>query len=440
LSIRGVDISNTGDEDDEWKALDVVTVEVDVENNGNDDVSKVMVEIGLFDSAGRNRINDLDFTNADEEKIDLGRIRDGDRETVTFEFKVPADVDFDSYKLAVKAYSDDLKEQNECADSSSDLDNNFYQSIDIIEENDEGKFIAFDNIKLSSDRAVCGDSVTLTFDVFNIGDEDQDQVRVNVFNRALKIDSSQEIKSGLDTGDDKQLTFTFTVPQGLTDGIYVIEVTSEYDYRSGVYRQDSDDIFPVILTLIGCQPSASSGRIASITASLASEARAGEQLVVRSSITNLGNSAVTFAVNARGYDSWASLDSVSQRTVLLEAGQTTDVTFTFDVDESASGQKSFFIDASSGSQVESREVSVLIEKNVSRFSDLIGNNALIWIIAIIVFLEIALLAMLNILKVVKDMDFLSCNQQCVKYIIVIQMVIVILFYYRQIRFSNTGKE
>ena len=59
--------------------------------------------------------------NADEEKIDLGRLNDGDEETVIFTFRVPPDFDAGSYKLAVKAYSDasNSGENLECTEKNS---------------------------------------------------------------------------------------------------------------------------------------------------------------------------------------------------------------------------------------------------------------------------------------------------------------------------------
>ncbi len=93
LTIRNIDITSSGDEDLEWKLVDKVDVEVKVENNGDNDIDDVQIEIGLFDSEGRNVVNDLDFDNTDEEQADIGNLNDGDDETVTFSFRVPADFD-----------------------------------------------------------------------------------------------------------------------------------------------------------------------------------------------------------------------------------------------------------------------------------------------------------------------------------------------------------
>src|SRR3989344_1724003 len=117
----------------------------------------------------------------------------------------------------------------------------------------------------------------------------------------MKLDLSSEIRNNVDSGDKESISFTFTVPQGLTDKTYNLALESEYDYRNGVYRQSSDESTNVQIKIIGCTPSSSSTRVASISASLESEARAGEDLVVSSRITNTDSKSRNFVVDATDY-------------------------------------------------------------------------------------------------------------------------------------------
>ncbi len=388
LSIRDVEISSSGEDDEEWRPLDEIEVEVEVQNVGNDDIDDVVVELGLFDSEGDNLVGDLDFDTRDEEILELGDLRDGRRESVVFRFKVPADIDTGDYKLAVKAFSEDLGESKECTDISGDLDNSIFQDIKIEQEDDEGKFIAFDNIKLTPEEATCGDTVSLRTDVFNIGDEDQDQVKVNLFSRELNLSLSQEIRSDLDVGDKDSLSFLFTVPQGLSDRTYNLELTAEYDYRNGNYREESDESTKVPLRVFGCTPRPSTGtgaRLASITATLESAAVAGDEMIVRARITNIGQNTTSFIVDAEGYEDWAELKDISDRLVTLRAGESKEVTFTFDISEETQGEQTFVIRTQSGASIDEREVSVNIEEGEAepRFRFNFGDNSLVWIIGII---------------------------------------------------------
>lgn len=388
LEIRNVDLQNDGSGGDEdWQLLDDITVEVEVKNVGSDNINDVFVEIGLINSDGDDVINDMDFDNSDEEQFDIGKINDGDKEVIEFKFKVPADFEDGTYKLIVKAYSDDEGEENVCDDTSADLDNDYYSLIDIERESDSGKFIAFNKITLKPTEVTCGDTVILTTDVFNIGDEDQDQVKVNLFGSTLNVNLDKELRSDLDQGDKESISFTFVVPQNAENKLHNLDLTAEYDYKSSTdtYRESSDDSTRVTLNVIGCSEAPQS--MASISAALDSVAKAGEPLVVRATIKNLQSSTLSFALDSVGHESWGTLDSISQRLVTLDSGKETQVVFTFTPNKDVSGQKSFTIKAQSGSSIETRDVVVNIEaaaKSGFLTGSVIGSgNTLIWTIGII---------------------------------------------------------
>lgn len=253
LKIKNVDINNEGEgKDDEWKLLDTIEVEVEVENDGDDDIDDVMVEIGLFDSNGDNVINDVYFDNSDEEEVDIGDLNDGDEETVRFKFRVPADMEDGNYKLAVKTYSDKLGEGVACDDGSSDLSDDLYERISIDREDDEGNFIAFEDVVLTSTQATCGDLISLGTDVYNIGDEDQDQVRINLRSLELGIDESYEITNDLDQGDKEEVRIDFQIPTNAQNKTYMLELSSQYDYRNGIYRESSDNSISLPILVVNC--------------------------------------------------------------------------------------------------------------------------------------------------------------------------------------------
>jgi hypothetical protein len=252
LSIERVDISSSGDDDLDWRPLDEITVEVRVENlNEDDDMKEVTVVLGLYNENWKNVIGDMDFSNADEESIEIGTVDNGDDATVTFTFKVPADFNFDDgteYQLAVKAYSDKTGESKECVDSTDDFEaGNLYEEVSIDRQDDEDRFMAFDQIELSQEEATCGDVITLDAQVYNVGDSDQDELTVILGNKALKVAQQRDFKNGLDMDDSATVSFEFVVPQGLKDGFYTLELSAEYEDGS------SEDITPIVLKVIGCE-------------------------------------------------------------------------------------------------------------------------------------------------------------------------------------------
>ena len=389
LSISDVEINNEGSgEDDEWNLLDEITIEVTIDNDGNDDVDDIMVQLGFFDSNGKNIADELDFLDSgDDEEIDLGRLRDGDEETVTFNFKVPADFDDGNYKLAIKAFSDDLGEANECTDRASDLSDSTFESISVDRETDSGKFIDFDEVVLNPSQATCGDNIELEFDISNIGDEDQDQVKVNLVGRELSVDLSQEIRSNLDQGDSESLRFSFRIPDNAKDGNYVLRINAEYDYRNGDYRESSEEDETVSLRVVGCSATSNgngtTGRIASINAALDSRAIAGQDMIVKATITNLATQEATLIISATDFEDWAELNSISQRIITLLPGETKEVTVNLKIKSGTSGEQTFKLEARSGESVESREVIVEDIEGSQGFSFDFGGNSLIWIIGAI---------------------------------------------------------
>ncbi|MEK6855450.1 MAG: putative S-layer protein [Nanoarchaeota archaeon] len=390
LSINDVEIDNQGEgSDDEWNLLDIIDVNVEVENKGNVDVDNVVVEIGLFDSSGVNQVNDLDFENVDEEEIEVGDLRDGEDDSITFRFRVPADIEDGGYRIVVKAFGDDVGESNECTDK---FDSKTFEDINIERESDEGKFIAFEEMVVTPSELTCGDTASLTLDVFNIGDEDQDQVKVNLLSTELKVEEFIEIKNDLDSGDKETINFDFVVPQNVQDKTYQLRLNADYDYSRGDYRESSEGDTLVAVKVIGCSPvtGGGEGRISAINAVLDSDAKAGSEIVVRGSVTNVGSERASFIISALDYDSWASLDSISERILQLNPGESKDVRFTFNANEDAEGENSFVIEVRAGDKIETREVSVDIEGGIPTSGGVtglagldLGDNGLIWVIGIV---------------------------------------------------------
>ena len=387
LDINSIDINNKGNgEDDSWDLLDEVEVEVEIENTGDESLRDVNVRLGLFDSSGKDVAGDLEFSNTDEDIIEVGTLNSGKDETVKFTFVVPADFEDGSYKLAIKTYSSKQGESSVCADESGDLSNDIYESVSVNRETDEGRYIAFDNIQVIPSEATCGDVVTITADVYNIGDEDQDRVRINLYNKDLGINTDVEITSGLDTGDKETVTFDITIPSGAIDKSYNMQLSSSYDYRSGSYRQESDKSEDFALKVIGCgNVPASGSRTASITARLDSDAKPGQEMTVRATITNLASQYSSFVISATDYESWAELSSISDRIVGLNPGESKEITLKFNVNREASGTQTFAIEAKNGNNVESRDVEVnLGAASAGGLGGInLGNNGLIWVIGAI---------------------------------------------------------
>ena len=143
-----------------------------------------------------------------------------------------------------------------------------------------------------------------------------------------------------------------------------------------------DDSRKVVFEVSGCQPKPEVKPLA-LSAELQSEAVAGKQMVVKTTIKNQGTVPLTFVVNATGYSEWALLDKQSDKVVTLSPSASKDITFTFNVSKSAVGEQAFAIQTNTGSQSQSQEVAVTFPAQSKSVWSTLSENKLAWIIGLI---------------------------------------------------------
>ncbi|NCO11010.1 hypothetical protein CO038_04265 [Candidatus Pacearchaeota archaeon CG_4_9_14_0_2_um_filter_39_13] len=404
LNIKTLNIDNLGNGNgNEWELLDDIEVEVEIENTGIEDIDDVELVFGFFDDNGNDVSDEFDWSSADEESVDLGKIRDDSEKTHTFKFKVPADfadIGEGEYKLAIKAYSRDLGEDVECIDSGTKLDKDFYESVDIVLEDDDEKFVIIDNIRFDNEQLICGETASGEFTVYNVGDDSQERIRVTMRNEDLSLNQIFEITSDTDVGESETIEFSFLVPKGIDSGKYFIEYISDYDYDNGVYDTRSKDRFTGVLDIISCAGSSGTGGKASIIASLVSDAVPGEEIIVEATITNIGTQESEFRVSALGFQSWADLESISSEVFTLDSGESKDITITLNVDEDASGTQTFTIQTISGGTVDSRDLEVNFPEKGKGFTGFsiegLTGSGYVWLLVLVNVILIVLIVLVAV--------------------------------------------
>jgi hypothetical protein len=378
-----VEVTNeVGDKDDIWRPLDTVTVEVKFKNDKDkdldeNDLSDVMFALGLFKKGTTIDVaEDLQWISEDENEVEVGDVDAGDDYTHVFEFKInPSDIDSGDYLLMVKAYPDG-DEDAYCIDSSSDLSSTYYQEISVEGESDKDKVVIVDVDSLEQPvEALCGEEVSLTVDVWNIGqdDFDDDQVKVVLINTELGLNLEQTVDVG--AGDKEEVTFTFTVPKGAEETEYDLMLQTFYDYDEDdeEYDRESEEQFPVQLKVEGgCvfDPKLTT------SADLTSGGKAGQEMVVKVTVTNTDSVTRTFTVGSSAYDTWAKLVKFSPETLTIAAGESAEVELTFLVNSDVEGTKTFSLDLTNeNDKVIPQPVEVLVEK--AGFSLFPGTGAIV---------------------------------------------------------------
>ncbi|MEK6760579.1 MAG: putative S-layer protein, partial [Nanoarchaeota archaeon] len=361
------------DNDNEWFPLDTITVDVDIDNNGPKDIDNVALGWGLYDKTSQKWV-------IDDEESDFD-LNDDDTESKSLTFKLDEDVDeFDSsHEYVFYAWANG--EDNEAVDPALDATCD-YASQDVEMQIEE--FVILDNVQYP-DAAQCTEEVTITGDVWNLDDNDQDDVYVLVTNVALGLKEQRMEVGDIDSLENTPFEFMFKVPEGLDEKTYPI-MFDVYDDHDDVYENsfNEESSFMVPLTVKGsCGASAGS---ATVSATLESGGKAGEAMVVKTTVTNKGTKTATFTVNAAGYSAWASGASVSEDSFTLEAGKSKDVSITLQTKDDAKGEQTLNVEVLSGSElVMTQPVSVMVQGSSAGFLSAITGNAVgdgksLWII------------------------------------------------------------
>ncbi|HTZ42064.1 MAG TPA: putative S-layer protein [Candidatus Omnitrophota bacterium] len=349
LEVKRIDFTNNGlspigitfGNDNNWFPFENITAEVQVRNNGGDNINDITLNWGIWDTQSHQwviEMNDLKSFN----------LKSDSTKTLTIPFRIDNKMDMDltdlvdgqHYQFYVTATGD--------VDNSSDLQtstNNLKDASIVIENN----FIILNNVQ-TPDTVQCGSTVDITADAWNMA-EDQNDVYVNVYNKDLGI--NQDITLGdINAFDKVPLDFTFTVPKNANEAKYPL-VFTVYDENNDVYETDfnsNDAIFTVPVTVQGNCVYATAATT-QVTAQLESGGSAGQPLVFTANIRNTGTKDAVYTFNVAGYSAWSELGEVTPSNVTIAAGQSQDVSVTLNVDRDAVGQKTFNFEVYSNGQL-----------------------------------------------------------------------------------------
>ena len=370
-------LTGFGDNDEYWYPLDKVEVEFTVENNGDWDVKNIEVQACLFDKEADECIMDEEDMDLNNDDFDL----DSDDEQL---IKLTFQVDVEKLTAGNNDYILYLKAVGEVDDSDSTYDGNetgisTSKSIKII-TNDE--LVVLDNVKFVANSVSCGGTVQVTGTAWNVGEDDESDVYVKVYNSELGINQQVEI-GDIDSFDNEDFSFTLKIPSTAKEGTTYELGFSVYDDSDDIFETDDEDqakFFYDLTVTEGC----STVPTALVTASLQSEAKSGQELTVKATIVNTGSTSNTFNLALNGYNTWASLVSMDQNTLTLSAGEAKEVLIKLKVNEDISGDQTFNIGLTQGTKSLSQPVSVSIAKkqgiSLPNFAGLLGGNSWIWII------------------------------------------------------------
>lgn len=376
VDIQDISVDGFGEDDEFWYLFDEIEVEVEITNKNDDEkIKDIEIEWGLYSESADEWVIELD----EEDEIDLKK---DSEDTITFTFQLDDDMDVDiedieggdlTLYVVAKGEEQEEPEFDVCASDS--------QTVELRTEDD---FIILNNIRFT-ESVTCGETVEVTADVWNIGEGDQEDVYVVIDNDDLGLNNKRIDIGDVDALDREKLEFTFELPEDAEES-YQLKFTV-YDEDDDVFENDEDDKAEFNKRLeVSDRSSCKVPETIAMTASIESEAVAGKEMVIKATLTNIGDEERTYQVILTGYDSWASLDSYSPTTVTLGAGESQDITVTMVPNKDAAGDNEFIVQTVYSGNIEEQKISVPVEASRSwltggAIGSAFGDNWFVWMIA-----------------------------------------------------------
>lgn len=332
------------DTGDDFNVGETFKLKLKITNEDNDDPHDIIVEADLYD------LTDNEFLEVgDEYSI---TIQEDDSETIYMNLTIPSDTDENnSIAVYVRAYidDDDYAEDEQCKEASVNID---------IERQKHD--IMIDSFTLASSSASCGSTVDAIVGITNVGKNDEDSVKIRVYNNLLGIDTSKIIED-FESEDDSEQPLTVSIPLNLTAGNYTLTAEVSFDYRSSTYHDSNTQTAAIELKGANCVGPAGAST-ATVSATNNSVVLAGSQLLIPVTITNTGTAQQTFILTISGYESWATSNNVTS-SLTVDAGSSKLAYVSLTPRTNSSGLQSLTLTTTYGGKTDSKTVSVNVQKS-----------------------------------------------------------------------------
>ena len=390
LRVEDVKVTEGFGDDDYWYPYDVIEVELEIENNGNWDIDNIEVEWALYTTAGKKIMDDTlnDFN-----------LKDGKDEVVTFTFKLDEDIDDFENEDAVLYISarGEIDDNDAGIHDGEDTCDSEKIETEVIADDD---FLILDDFRINGVELdeltfneydlTCGQEITITTDVWNIGSEDFEDVSIQVYNSVLGINEILEI-GDVDSFENTEVSFSLTLPKDVNSKWYTLKI-GIYDDDNDLFENSKDDEseFDVLFKLGGTCGLAEPV----ISAELLTEAIENQEMTIKVTVKNPGTKDVSYRLNAVGFSGWAELIEISDENINLNAGESREVLFKFKTTKESAGERFFDIEIFADNKLITKQPVVVsieeVENNAREFFQknwkllVIGLVNLILIIAIII--------------------------------------------------------
>lgn len=213
--------------------------------NGYTDEEKLKIE-DITVTATIAEIDDGDDLDSD---VDIEEIKPEKDKAVTFTFEVPYLVEQDTYDIDVEVEGED--------ENGTDQSFSWTFYLDVEKEKNQ---LVFTKAALENEALKCGDTASLNIAILNIGEEDEEDVKLDIKNSDLGIDLKDTFSLEGDTVDEEaeySKTFEIKIPKDAKQGEYPVPIKAVYNDGSSTETKTvtmSIGACPVVLppVVLGC--------------------------------------------------------------------------------------------------------------------------------------------------------------------------------------------
>tara|TARA_Y100000034_G_scaffold136687_1_gene214939 strand:+ start:289 stop:1860 length:1572 start_codon:yes stop_codon:yes gene_type:complete len=380
------------DDEAEWYLFDEIEVEIELDNKNDEEIDDIVVEWCLLN------VDEGKCTDIEDEEPDF-KLKDGDDKKITITFNLdPDEIDEEldaKYAVYVKAFSEDkvVDEDDNLLYDKDELHLEYVSDDISIAEDD---FMILGNVDFPETIA-CGEYLTFNADLWNIVDNDEDDVNVQLFSLELGIDETK-ILDEVQGFDFEKVSFEYKLADDLEAGttFFEIRVTDEDE---DLYENDNDDEskFRYSTIITSCVEEVTEPTITATLDAETPEAIAGEKVIIKATIKNNEVEEATYDLSVFGNSAWSSLSSIDPQSVTLAAGESKDFSIVLNIDKEAEGNKELTIKASETEQ----KVGLTIAKSAVGADKITEHLKTNWFIYVIVIVNLILI--IAIISVVKRM-------------------------------------
>lgn len=234
LIISDIDlhVDNGFGDDEIWYPLNNIEVEIELLNDGNEDINNIILTYGLYDSEN----SEIIFEN----QIGGFNLIEGLEKEINDEFQLDKNIT----KLENKSYDFYVKVIGEINGNYTCVNETYREQIDVIIEDD---FVILDNLDKRV-NIILGEEIQIPLEIWNIGKNNQSNVSIRIYEENLGID--QRINIGNITSmTKKEDSISIQIPSDISDEIKSSLYLFLYNSDDNIYENSFGEksIFRILL-------------------------------------------------------------------------------------------------------------------------------------------------------------------------------------------------